>query len=145
MNNAITLLLVRSAAWLLLVSFLTGGYAGAALAGKIPVDGHAALASHTSGILGALTLFALAFCQPLISLSDLGKRRLAWLMIVPMWSNWLITAVKAAVHARGIDLVGERTNDTIFGLLNVFVVLPTLAATGAWVFGLSKSARTRAT
>ena len=40
--------------------------------------------------------------------------------------------------AEGIDAVGEVKNDTIFGLLTLLVVLPSLAAAAAWVYGFRR-------
>jgi hypothetical protein len=64
-----------------------------------------------------------------------GQRRLVWLVTVPNFSNWAVTALKAFWKVPGVDAIGEAKNDTIFGLLTVLVVLPSLAAAGAWGWG----------
>jgi (hydroxyamino)benzene mutase len=128
-------LLGKSAAILILLGLLTGGYVSAAMTGKVPADAHAALASHLNAILGGFWMLGVAWSLPLLSYGDVGLRRLAWATIIPNYANWFVTAVKAWWKVAGVDYVGEGKNDTIFGLLTLLVVLPSLAAAAAWVYG----------
>ena len=123
------------AAVLFLVGLLTGGFASSAMTGQIPADGHAALASHLNALLGGLWVMTLAWSMPMLRYSPTGLWRLALLTAVPNFANWAITALKALWRVAGISRTGETYNDIIFGLLTVFVVVPSLVAASAWVWG----------
>ena len=125
-----------AAALLMLFSLLTGIFVSAAMTGKVNADAHAALASHLNALLGSLWLIAVTVTIPWLRYSIVGCRRLIVLTIIANVSNWLVTALKSFWHVSGVDLRGEGRNDTIFGLLTALVVLPSLAATVAWVYGL---------
>jgi (hydroxyamino)benzene mutase len=129
-------LLARAGAILILLGLLTGGYVSAAMTGALPVDAGAALASHLNAILGGFWIFAVAWSVPRLGYGPAGARRLAWLVIVPNFANWFVTAMKAWWNVKGIAAIGEMKNDAIFGLLIALVVIPSLAAAGAWVWGL---------
>ncbi len=133
-------LLGLAAASLTLVALLTGIYAAAAMTGKIHADGHTALASHLSALMGVFLLGTVGWTMPMLNYGDAGKRRLAIVLVVASFSNWLITGVKAMFFVAGIDLQGKAANDTVFGVLQVFVVLPMIAAAIAWILGF-RSAR----
>lgn len=66
---------------------------------------------------------------------DKGLTRLAWATTIPNYANWIITAFKAFLKVAGVDATGDGKNDLVFGLLTAFVVLPSFAAVGAWVYG----------
>ncbi len=131
-------LLGRSAALLIFGSLLTGFFVAAAMTGKVPADPHAALASHLNALLGGFWILGLAWSLPLLGYGEKGLTRLAWLTIAPNYANWLVTALKAFWKVAGVDFVGEGKNDTIFGLLSVLVVVPSLAAAGAWAYGFTR-------
>ncbi len=137
-------LLARAAAWLVLLGLLTGFYVSAAMTGKLPVDAHAALASHLNALLGAFLLLGVAVTLPLLRYGPVGQRRLAWAFIVANFANWLVTAVKAWLHVSGVDLTGQPANDAILVALTLTVVLPGLGGAAAWVHGLGGTARPRA-
>ncbi len=125
-----------AAALLLLVGLVTGGFVSAAMTGKVPADPHAALASHLNALLGSFWLFGVAFTLPWLRFSLTGCRRLVAVTFAANASNWLVTAGKAFWHVAGVDLTGDARNDIIFGLLTTLVVLPSLVAAAAWVYGL---------
>jgi (hydroxyamino)benzene mutase len=129
-------LMARAGAILLLLGLLTGGYVSAAMTGPLPVDAGAALASHLNAILGSLWIFAVAWSVPRLGFGPTGVRHLAWLVIVANFANWFVTAIKTSWKVKGIAAIGEWKNDTIFALLTTLVVIPSLAAAGAWVWGL---------
>jgi (hydroxyamino)benzene mutase len=129
-------LLARAGAILILLGLLTGGYVSAAMTGALPVDAGAALASHLNAILGGFWIFAVAWSVPRLGYGPTGARRLAWLVIVSNFANWFVTAIKAWLKVKGIAAIGEWKNDAIFGLLTALVVIPSLAAAGAWVWAL---------
>ena len=55
-----------------------------------------------------------------------------------------MTFLKAIPSVHGVGLTGDPTNDAVFGVLTVLVVLPTLAACGLWIWGLRPMAATAA-
>ena len=124
-----------AAAVLMAIGLVTGLYAGLAMSGKIPADGHAALASHLNALMGTFLLVSVGWTLPMLRYGAVGQGRLARVFIVASYANWLITAVKAALFVSGLDLVGKAANDGVFVALQAFVVLPTLAASIAWALG----------
>jgi hydroxylaminobenzene mutase len=129
-----------AAAWLMLVALLTGIYAAAAMTGKLHVDGHAALASHLNALMGTFLLGVVGWTMPMLSYGPRGKRVLAMVLIVSSFANWLITAVKAALFVAGIDVQGQARNDSVFIALQIFVVVPMIAAAIAWIIGFRRRA-----
>jgi hydroxylaminobenzene mutase len=117
------------------LGLVTGGLVSAAMTGKVPADPHMALASHLNALLGCFWLVSVAFTLPYLRFGPKGARRLAWAVTLPNYANWAVTALKSFWKVSGVDAVGEVKNDTIFGLLTLLVVIPSLAAAGAWVYG----------
>ena len=132
-------LMAHAAAWLLLVGLLTGGYVAAAMTGKVPADARGALASHLNALMGTFLLLGVAWSLPMLRYGAQGQRRLAWAFIVANFANWAVTGVKAWLRVAGVDATGEPVNDAVFGLLTLLVVLPSLAAAGAWVYGFRRA------
>ena len=124
-----------AAAVLMLLGLLTGGFAAAAMTGQIVADAHAALAAHLNAVMGCFWIAAVAFTLPMTRYGQKGQRALGWLTIAPNYSNWLITILKAKWKVAGVGLTGDSHNDIVFVLLNVFVVVPSLAAAGMWAYG----------
>ena len=131
-------LMAHAAAWLLLVGLLTGGYVAAAMTGKVPASPQAALASHLNALMGCFLLLGVAWSLPLLHYGPRGQARLAWAFIVSNFGNWAITGVKAWLHVAGVDATGEPVNDAVFGALTLSVVLPSLGAAAAWVYGFRR-------
>ena len=129
--------LARDAAVLLLLGLLTGLYVAAAMTGKVPADWRIALSAHLAALMGSFWMMAVAFTLPMLRFAEQGRARLVLLVTVANFANWFITAVKAWLKVSGVDFIGEGRNDTVFGLLTLFVVLPSFAAAAAWVYGLS--------
>ena len=127
--------LTRNAAILMAIGLLTGVFVSAAMTGKANADAHAALASHLNALLGCFWMIGVAYSMPMLRYGDTGMKRLVWITTIPNFSNWIITAVKAFLRVAGVDYVGEGKNDFIFGMLTVFVVIPSFVAAGAWVYG----------
>jgi len=134
-------MLGRSAALLFLISLLTGIYAGLAMTGKIPVDGHAALASHLNALMGTFLLLGFGWTLPMLRYGEVGQKRLALVFIGTSFANWIVTAVKAALKVAGLAMMGKPANDAIFVALQITVVLPTIIAAIAWVVGFKKPSR----
>jgi hypothetical protein len=137
--------LLFRAALLFFVGMLTGLWAGVVLS-----DGRAigmvlnwklqfprlVLASHLNALMGTFWLLGVAFTLEHGSFTDNGKRWLARLTLTAAYGNWAITLLASILDARGLDMAGDARNNIVAGLLQVFVVVPTLAASGMWVLGL---------
>jgi hydroxylaminobenzene mutase len=136
-------LLSRSAASLVLLGLLTGLYVAAAQTGKIPADPHVALAAHLAALLGAFLLLGVAVTLPLLRYGPVGQRRLAWAFIAGNFANWLVTAVKAWLHVTGVELNADPANNAVFFVLTFTVVLPSLGAAAAWIYGLGSPRASR--
>lgn len=117
------------------IGLVTGGFVSAAMTGKVDADPGAALASHLNALLGCFWMVAVAYSMPMLRYSERGLTRLAWLTTVPNYANWAVTVLKSFLKVKGIDFAHEGKNDTVFGLLTAFVVIPSLVAAGAWVYG----------
>ncbi len=127
----------RSGAWLFFAAMLTGGVAAFALSGKLPVsEPSKLLGAHLTGLFGGLWCFALSWTLPSLSLSDRKRRAVAMLTILAAWSNWLLGIAKSLAGVSGLDFAASTGDAVMSGLLNVFVVAPTLVATALWAWGL---------
>ncbi|MCE9599679.1 MAG: hypothetical protein K8S54_17095 [Spirochaetia bacterium] len=82
-------LLLKTGSLLLFLGMATGGFVAAAMTGKVSADGSMALASHLNALLGACMIFGLALCLPYLKYDLTGQRRIAWLIIVANYANWL--------------------------------------------------------
>jgi (hydroxyamino)benzene mutase len=133
-------LVARAAACLLLVSLLTGVLIAAAMTDGISAEADNLLGAHINAFLGALLLLGFGWSLPLLHYGEVGRRRLAWLFIATYFSNWLLTTVKSFLHVKGLDWTGPPADNVIFVLLTLFVVLPSIAATVAWILGLRQKA-----
>jgi (hydroxyamino)benzene mutase len=128
-------LLGASAAVLFLVALLTGLFAGAAMTGKIPADGHAALAAHLNALMGTFLLVSFAWTLPMLHIGPVGKRRLAVLFVGTSFANWAVTTLKALLFVGGLEPSGQAANMLVFALLQATVVLPGIGGAGVWVWG----------
>lgn len=132
-------LMAHAAAWLMLIGLLTGGYVAAAITGKVPADAQMALAAHLNALMGTFFLLGVAWTLPMLRYGPVGQKRLARLVIGANYANWAVTCIKAWLHVSGVDFIGEAANKAIFLTLTVTVVLPALAAAGAWVYGFRRA------
>lgn len=128
---------------LFFIGMVTGLWSALALTEKVKVGiPRLALAAHLNGLLGGLWLIAVASTLPLVAYSERGKGRLVWATVVPAYGNWAITLVASFLGVRGLEYTGNAANDAVAALLQGVVVLPTLAAAGAWAWGLRPRRRT---
>lgn len=128
-------LLGAGGALLILLGLLTGGYVAAGMTGKLPIDPRTALSAHLNALLGAFFIFGVAWSLPMLRYSATGARRLAWAVLLANYANWFVTAVKAYLRVSGVDYTGEGANDAVFATLTALVVLPSIGAAIAWVWG----------
>ena len=130
--------LAMAGALLFFVGMLTGLWSAAALTGKVKVGiPHLALAAHLNGLLGGLWLIAVAWTFQFLRYSERGLRRVAFAVAVPAWANLIVTLIASFLGVNGLEYTGQRANDIIAVLLQTLVVLPTLIASGFWVYGFS--------
>jgi hydroxylaminobenzene mutase len=135
-DAAVRARLAQAGAWLFAVGLLTGLWAGVVLTEQVVVRvPRLALAAHLNGLLGGLWLLAVAWSLDFLRYGERGRRRLAWLVAVPAWANWLITLVASVLGVRGLAYTSELSNNIVAALLQGLVVLPALIGAGAWAWG----------
>lgn len=128
-------------ALLFLLGMMTGFWLAAAATNKFGQFGDPRLtpqlarAAHLNALFGALWLVAAAWSFQFLHYGARGLRRLALIIAVPAYANWLVTLVASALGVNGLDYTGHLANDVIAFLLQTTVVLPTLVACAAWVWG----------
>lgn len=125
---------------LLLLGLLTGFYISAAMGQRIDADVHSTVAAHLNAFLGAFWIFGFAWTLPMLRYGPAGQRRLAVLVVVPNYANWLITGVKANLRVAGVDVGPSLANNAVLICLTVFVVIPSLVAAVAWIAGFRRAA-----
>ena len=70
-------------------------------------------------------------------LGEIGRRRLAWVVMVPAWGNWLITLIASILGVTGLEYTrGHPANNAVAALLHSVVVLPSLVGATAGAGGL---------
>ena len=132
----------RAGAWLFVAGLLTGLWAAVVLAEKVVVPiPRLALAAHLNGMLGAVWLVAVAVTLDRMRYGLSGRRRLAALSVLAAWANWLVTLIASTLGVRVIEYTGDARNDVIVVLLELFVVVPSLAAAVVWAWGFGGSGR----
>src|SRR5687767_15613277 len=129
--------LAWAGAWLFAVGMVTGLWAAAVLTEKVTVAiPRLALAAHLNALLGGLWLIAVASTLDLLRYGTTGRVRLAWLVTVPAWGNWLITLIASVLGVTGLEYTRDTANNAIAALLHSLVVLPSLVGASAWAWGL---------
>ncbi len=132
----------EAGAWLFGVGLLTGVWAAVVLTEKVVVPiPRLALAAHLNGILGGLWLIAIAATLDRMRYGLPGRRRLGLVVIVATWANWLITLIASALGVRGLEYTADARNNAIAALLELVVVLPSVAGAFAWAWGFRGPAR----
>lgn len=137
--DALQLLLAKSAALLTLLAMLTGFLVASAMTGQIAADAHAMLAAHVNALAGAAWLGVLGWSLPRVQFGPAGLQRLTWATVVPAYANWLLTLVKSFLHVAGVAMTDNPSNNLMFALLGGLVVVPAVAAAGAWTWGLFRA------
>jgi len=129
--------LAWAGAWLFAVGMVTGLWAAAVLTEKVTVAlPRLALAAHLNALLGGLWLIAVASTLDMLRYGATGRLRLAWLVTVPAWGNWLITLIASVLGVTGLEYTRDTANNAIAALLHSLVVLPSLVGASAWAWGL---------
>jgi (hydroxyamino)benzene mutase len=131
--------LAATGAILFAVGMVTGLWSAAALTNKVHVGmPRLALAAHLNGLLGGLWLVAVAWTFEFLHYDVKGLRRLALVVAVATWSNWLVTLVASFFGVNGLEYTGQRANNVVAFFLQTLVVLPTLIGSGLWAWGFKK-------
>lgn len=124
------------------LALLTGGLAAFALSGQLgAADGRIMLGAHVTAITGTLIMLGVAYTMPMLHYGPVGRSRVALGFLIATYSNWIISSGKAFLFVHGVGATGQLSNDVVFGLLNVFVVAPSLVAAVAWALGLREPSR----
>lgn len=131
--------LAAAGAILFAVGMVTGLWFAAVLTHAVSF-GNANLArgAHLNGLLGGLWLIAVAWTFDFLSYKEQGLRRLALVVTIPAWANWLVTLIASFYGVTGLQYTDNRANNVIAFLLQTLVVIPTLIAVGAWAWGFKK-------
>jgi hydroxylaminobenzene mutase len=130
--------LAWAGAWLFAVGMVTGLWAAVVITEKVAVPlPRLALAAHLNALLGGLWLIAVASTLDMLRYGPIGRVRLAWVVTVPAWFNWLITLIASVLGVTGLEYTrGDTTNNAIAALLHSLVVMPSLVGATAWAWGL---------
>jgi len=130
-----------AAAVLFLLGGLTGIPLGFAMNGELALDAGMVKGAHVNALVGCFWLIGLAWSMQFSTLEGPARTWLIRLVLLAAYANWLVTLVKAIPAVHGVGLTGDATNDMVFGVLTVLVVLPTLGACGLWIWGLRPGPR----
>jgi len=143
--------LMARAAVLFFLGILTGAWAGVVLTqGKalmipnFPKMEHErlALAAHLNGLLGCFWILGVAWTIEHTRFTAKGKAWLARIVTLSNYANWGVTLLASIVDRRGLEFTGELRNDTISVLLMGLVVLPSIATSALWAYGLTGGSAT---
>lgn len=134
--------LAACGATLFAVGMFTGIFTAAALTDTIKIGmPRLALTAHLNALLGGLWLVLVAWTFEFLNYTTRGLRRLAVLVALPAWANWLITLAASLVGVNGLTYTSDFKNNIVAFLLQAFVVLPTLVASVAWAWGFRRANR----
>jgi (hydroxyamino)benzene mutase len=130
----------RSAAGLVFLSLLVGALSSFALSGQTGAfDGRTMLGAHVTGLIGACLMFGLAASLPQLRYGASALHRLAQAFAATNYANVTIGAAKSFFFVHGVGAGGSAANNIVFGLLTVFVVVPSLACAFFWAIGFTRA------
>jgi len=131
--------LAASGAWLFAIGMVTGLWAAVVLTERVTVGlPRLALAAHLNALLGGMWLILVGSTLDMLHYGEIGRRRLAWVVIVPAWANWLITLIASVLGVTGLQYSHDAANNAVAALLHSLVVLPSLVGAFAWAWGLAR-------
>ena len=131
--------LAASGASLFFVGMVTGLWAAAVLTERVTVAlPRLALAAHLNALLGGMWLILVGATLDMVRYGEQGRRRLAWVVIVPAWANWLVTLIASVLGVTGLQYTQDTANNLVAALLQSLVVLPSLVGAFAWAWGLAR-------
>jgi hypothetical protein len=94
-----------------------------------------ARAAHLNALFGTFWLVGAAWSFQFLHYSARALKRLAFIIALPAWANWLVTLAASIIGVNGLSYTGQLANDVIAFLLQALVVLPTLIACAFWLWG----------
>jgi len=121
---------------------LTGGLISAQVSGQIDAHLESLLGTHLNGLLGCFWLICVGTTWNRVNLSDRQAQILVASTVLAAYANWGVTLIKSFLKVQGINFSGQLSNDVVFGVLTLFVVVPTLLSATLWVKGLWRSETT---
>ena len=131
--------LALSGAWLFAIGMVTGLWAALALTERVTVGlPRLALSAHLNALLGGMWLVLVSATLDLLHYGEVGRRRLAWVVIVPAWANWLVTLLASVLGVTGLQYTHDTANNAVAALLHSLVVLPSLVGAFAWAWGMRR-------
>src|SRR5262249_32124139 len=96
--------LTASGAWLFAVGMVTGVWAAAVRTERVTVGlPRLALAAHLNALLGGMWLVLVGATLDMLRYGEIGRRRLAWVVIVPAWANWFVTLIASVLGVTGLQ------------------------------------------
>ena len=131
--------LAASGAWLFALGMVTGLWTAAVLTERVIVGlPRLALAAHLNALLGGMWLLLVASTLDMLHYGEIGRRRLAWIVIVPAWANWFVTLIASVLGVTGLQYTRDAANNAIALLLQSLVVVPSLIGAFAWAWGFAR-------
>ena len=131
--------LAASGAWLFALGMVTGLWTAAVLTERVIVGlPRLALAAHLNALLGGMWLLLVASTLDMLHYGEIGRRRLAWIVIVPAWANWFVTLIASVLGVTGLQYTRDAANNAIAVLLQSLVVVPSLIGAFAWAWGFAR-------
>jgi hypothetical protein len=132
--------LAAAGALLFGIGMVTGLWLAAAATGDFPaLTKQLARGAHLNGLLGGLWMIAVAWTFDFLNYENRGLRRLAWLVGLASWSNWLVTLIASFLNVNGLKYDSNLRNNVIAVLLQTTVVLPTLIGCVVWAWGFRRA------
>ncbi len=117
----------------------TGLWSAAALTGSVTLKiPRLALAAHLNGLIGGLWIIAVALSFNFLGYQEKQLKRLALLVALPSWANWILTLIASFIGENGLTYKGDRANDSLAFGLQALVVAPSLIGSLYWVRGFCK-------
>lgn len=133
--------LAGSGATLILVGLATGIWSAAALTGTVTLTmPRLALIAHLNALLGGFWLLGVSYSMAFLYYGEKQKCRLACLVQIPTWGNWLITLIASVLGVNGLTYTGDARNNAVAFALQLVVVVPSLGAGVYWVRGFCSQA-----
>ena len=125
------------------IGMVTGFWLAAAVTKKFGIGDpvltpQLARAAHLNALFGSLWLIAAAWSFKFLHYGVRGLKRLAFVLALPAWANWLVTLIASIIGVNGLAYTGRLANDVIAFLLQTTVVLPTLIACIFWLWGFKE-------
>src|ERR671938_494300 len=122
--------LAFNGALLFAIGMVTGFWLAAAVTKKFSIGDpvltpQLARAAHLNALFGGLWLIAAAWTFQFLHYGPRGLRRLAFIIALPSWANWLVTLFASFFGVTGLEYKGQLPNDAITVLLQTTVVVPT--------------------